>query len=89
MVMNRVQFQSGLSLPHFTELYGTEEKCEATPELMRWPDGLVEIVVLGSKMGSAMAEVTNATSAVTVATKQTSPSARSWRQPSCLLPIGS
>ena len=26
MVMNRVQFQSGLSLPHFMELYGTEEK---------------------------------------------------------------
>ncbi|MEY4826136.1 MAG: hypothetical protein RLZZ430_1786, partial [Cyanobacteriota bacterium] len=25
MVMNRVQFQSGLSLPHFMELYGTEE----------------------------------------------------------------
>jgi len=37
MVMNRVQFQSGLSLPHFMELYGTEEKCEAALELMRWP----------------------------------------------------
>ena len=39
MVMNRVQFQSGLSLHHFMELYGTEEKCDAALELMRWPDG--------------------------------------------------
>ena len=37
--MNRVQIQSGLSLPHFMEFYGTEEKCEAALELMRWPDG--------------------------------------------------
>ncbi|CAK6698915.1 hypothetical protein ICNINCKA_02535 [Synechococcus sp. CBW1107] len=29
MAMNRIQFQSGLSLPQFMELYGTEEKCEA------------------------------------------------------------
>lgn len=26
-------------MPHFIELYGTEEKCEAALELMRWPDG--------------------------------------------------
>ena len=37
--MNRVQFQLGLSLPHCIELYGTEGKCEAALELMRWPDG--------------------------------------------------
>ena len=33
MAMNRVQFQSGLSLPHFLELYGTERKCETALEL--------------------------------------------------------
>ncbi len=39
MAMNRIQFQSGLSLPKFMELYGTEEKCEAALEQARWPDG--------------------------------------------------
>ncbi len=39
MAMNRIQFQPGLSLPKFIELYGTEEKCEAALEQARWPDG--------------------------------------------------
>jgi transposase-like protein len=39
MAMNRIQFQSGLSLPKFMELYGTEEKCEAALEKARWPAG--------------------------------------------------
>ncbi|MCX5955667.1 MAG: transposase, partial [Cyanobacteria bacterium] len=39
MAMNRIQFQAGLSLPRFIELYGTEEKCEAALEQARWPDG--------------------------------------------------
>ncbi len=37
--MNRIQFQPGLSLPQFMELYGTEEKCEAALEKARWPNG--------------------------------------------------
>ncbi|MCT0232667.1 transposase, partial [Synechococcus sp. CS-1327] len=37
--MNRIQFQSGLSLPKFIDLYGTEEKCEAALEHARWSDG--------------------------------------------------
>lgn len=39
MVMNRDQFQSGLSPLHFMGLYGTEEKCETALELVRLPDG--------------------------------------------------
>ena len=39
MAMSRIQFQAGLSLPKFIELYGTEEKCEAALEQARWPDG--------------------------------------------------
>ena len=39
MAMNRIQFQAGLSLPRFIELYGSEEKCEAALEQARWPDG--------------------------------------------------
>jgi transposase-like protein len=39
MAMNRIQFQPGLSLPQFMELYGTEEKCEAALDKTRWPNG--------------------------------------------------
>ena len=41
MAANRIQFQPGLSLPRFMELYGTEEKCEAALEQARWPDGFI------------------------------------------------
>ncbi len=37
--MNRVQFQSGLSMEVFFERYGTEEKCHAALEASRWPSG--------------------------------------------------
>jgi transposase-like protein len=39
MPMNRVQFQSGLSLPAFIEQFGTETQCELALEAARWPDG--------------------------------------------------
>jgi len=39
MAMSRIQFQAGLSLPEFIQLYGTEENCEAALEQARWPDG--------------------------------------------------
>ncbi|WP_255104874.1 MULTISPECIES: transposase [unclassified Synechococcus] len=39
MAVSRIQFQAGLSLPKFIELYGTEENCEAALEQARWPDG--------------------------------------------------
>ena len=29
MAMNRVQFQPGLSMTEFMDLYGSDEKCEA------------------------------------------------------------
>lgn len=41
MKMNRVQFQSGLSMPEFLERCGTEAKCRVAPEAARWPDGFV------------------------------------------------
>ncbi len=39
MAMSRIQFQAGLSLIEFIQLYGTEENCEAALEQARWPDG--------------------------------------------------
>lgn len=39
MAMNRIQFQSGLSLPTFYRQFGTEEQCTAALEQARWPDG--------------------------------------------------
>ena len=39
MAMNRVQFQPGLSMAEFLQLYGTEPLCRAALEQMRWPNG--------------------------------------------------
>ena len=41
MPMNRVQFQPGLSMFEFLDLYGTEQKCEDAVFAMRWPQGFV------------------------------------------------
>jgi transposase-like protein len=41
MAMNRVQFQPGLSMHKFMELYGTRDKCEAAVVAWRWPNGYV------------------------------------------------
>jgi hypothetical protein len=41
MAMNRVQFQPGLSMPEFLQLYGTEDQCAAAVETARWPRGFV------------------------------------------------
>lgn len=39
MVMNRIQFQPGLSMPEFLKDYGTELQCEQALATVRWPDG--------------------------------------------------
>lgn len=39
MAQNRIQFQSGMSIPEFLAQYGTETQCEAALERVRWPDG--------------------------------------------------
>lgn len=39
MPMNRIQFQAGVSLPKFFELYGTEDQCEVALSALRWPGG--------------------------------------------------
>lgn len=41
MAMNKVQFQSGLSLPTFLKRYGSEAQCEQALQHARWPDGFV------------------------------------------------
>lgn len=41
MAMNKVQFQSGLSLPTFLKRYGSEAQCETALQHARWPDGFV------------------------------------------------
>ena len=41
MKMNRVQFQSGLSMPEFFERYATEAQCRAALQAARWPNGFV------------------------------------------------
>lgn len=39
MSMNRVQFQVGLSMHQFLDLYGTNEKCETAVIAWRWHQG--------------------------------------------------
>ena len=39
MAKNTIQFQKGLSLAQFNELYGTEDQCRMALIKMRWPDG--------------------------------------------------
>ncbi len=41
MAKNKIQFQPGLSLPKFNEMYGTEEKCRQVLLKLRWPNGFV------------------------------------------------
>ncbi|HBH35724.1 MAG TPA: IS1595 family transposase [Gammaproteobacteria bacterium] len=41
MPINKIQFQPGLSLPHFFAQFGTESQCKAALEKMRWPDGFI------------------------------------------------
>ncbi len=41
MAMNRIQFQSGLSLPQFMRSFGTEAQCEEAVKVARWPQGFV------------------------------------------------
>ena len=41
MAANRIQFQPGMTLPQFVELYGTEEKCEVALEQARWPEEFI------------------------------------------------
>jgi transposase-like protein len=40
-MMNRIQFQSGMSLNDFLEEYGEEEQCQEALENARWPQGFV------------------------------------------------
>lgn len=39
MAQNKVQFQKGMSLPQFMDLYGTEEQCFEALFDWRWPNG--------------------------------------------------
>ena len=39
MAMNQIQFQPGLSMPEFFDLYGTQTQCAQALERARWPSG--------------------------------------------------
>lgn len=39
MAINKIQFQSGLSLNDFIQTYGTETQCEQALLASRWPEG--------------------------------------------------
>jgi transposase-like protein len=41
MAQNKVQYQRGLSMPEFFDIYGTEEQCEALVRGWRWPEGFI------------------------------------------------
>jgi len=39
MAQNKVQYQPGLSMPEFFELYGSAQQCEVLVRAWRWPQG--------------------------------------------------
>ncbi len=39
MPKNKVQFQIGVSIPEFIEVFGTEKQCERYLETSKWPNG--------------------------------------------------
>jgi transposase-like protein len=41
MAQSKVQYQRGLSMPEFFDIYGTEEQCEALVRGWRWPEGFM------------------------------------------------
>jgi transposase-like protein len=41
MAQNRVQYQRGLSMPEFFDLYGSQDRCEEALRLWRWPEGFI------------------------------------------------
>ena len=47
MAMNRVQFQRGLSMTEFIQLYGSDAQCEAALIASRWPQGFACPVCAG------------------------------------------
>ena len=41
MATNKLQFQAGLSMLEFFDLYGTQDKCEEVVRQWRWPQGFI------------------------------------------------
>lgn len=41
MAQNKVQYQQGLAMLDFFDLYGSAERCETAVRALRWPDGFV------------------------------------------------
>lgn len=39
MSINRIQFQTGMSMPEFLNQFGSEDQCEVALEQSRWPQG--------------------------------------------------
>jgi transposase-like protein len=41
MAQNKVQYQLGLPMLEFVDLYGSQDRCEAAIRAWRWPDGFI------------------------------------------------
>jgi hypothetical protein len=88
--MNRIQFQAGMSLSQFLELYGTEKQCEAEPSSK--PAGQMDFAVpnaVSRSMVLCMGVASGAISAGAAVIRQLSLQEQSWKPLSCRLPSGS
>lgn len=84
MSINRIQFQTGLSIPEFLKQFGTEAQCEVALEQARWPQGFAcpccgetgcSVFIVGSHKMFQCRACRHQTSR--------SPQARSSRAPNC------
>jgi hypothetical protein len=87
--MSRIQFQPGMTLSQFLELYGTEEQCEAALEQAPGQIDSAAPDVENKSMILCMGVATGAISAGDAVIRRQSLQERSWKPPSCRLPSGS
>jgi hypothetical protein len=69
MGRNIIQFQTGLSVPEFLQLYGTEAQCEEALAQIRWADGFQCPRCNGLSMASCTAEDSSVTNAGNAGTR--------------------
>lgn len=78
-----------MSLPQFMELYGTEEKCEAALEQVRWPKGFICPRCGEKSTAWFMDDAVSGFNVDSVDIKRASPPEQWWRPPSCRWWLGS
>lgn len=89
MPMNQIQFQAGMSLSQFLELYGTEEQSRQPSSK---PAGQMDFAVpnaVSRSMVLCMGVASGAISAGAAVIRQLSLQEQSWKPLSCRLPNGS